>query len=287
MPMKSREIAWCLIRVLIFCQLSLVLTVDAAQAETVRYSTTKILLHGKTLDIHLAIPETRKPGGYYVLYASGDGGWFGTAAKMFKEFARDGFLVAGFSSKSYLKLLGNSPLQVSLEELVRDYAQIVRAFDPNTGASFLGPVILAGWSRGAAFSVLVGSDPSFKPRCAGVIGFGLPDKEELKIHRHGKHVIIANWRPHLETVLFDTFERIPEIAPSPVALIQSTRDDYLPAASARVLFGQDSETRKMFAIHAENHRFSGGWPEFQKSLRESLEWIVARKPGLQDLPEQR
>lgn len=285
--MKFRDIALWIIGVLISCQVLLTLPADAAHGEAVHFSARKLLLHGKSLDIHLAVPGTKKSGDYYVLFASGDGGWFGTATKMFKEFALDGFPVAGFSSRSYLKLLGNSPVAPNLEELVQDYAQIAQACDQEMGGASPGHMILAGWSRGAAFSVLVGSDPSFKSRCAGVIGFGLPDKEELKIHRRGKHIIIANWRPHLQTILFETFEKIPEIAPLPVTLIQSTRDDFLPAASARVLFGQDSEIKKMFIVNAENHRFSGGWPEFQNSLRESLEWIVARKPGLQELPEQR
>ncbi len=285
--MIRRNIVSCVIGILIICQGPLTLTADAAQVATIRFSTRSLQLHGKSLDIHLAIPGSEKSRDYYVLYASGDGGWFGAATKMFKEFALDGFPVAGFSSRSYLKLLGNSPLPANLEELVRDYTQIAQACDQEMGAKSAGHIILAGWSRGAAFSVLVGSDPNFQSRCAGVIGIGLPDKQELKIHRRGKHIIIANWRPQLQTILFETFEKIPDIADLPVTLIQSTRDDFLPAAAARGLFGQDSEMRKMFSVNAENHRFSGGWPEFQKSLRESLEWIVSRKPDLQESPERR
>jgi fermentation-respiration switch protein FrsA (DUF1100 family) len=284
---KRWEIYSGVARILLILQICFAFPLLAAVEPAIHNSIKKIPLHGKTLDLHLAIPEKIKPGGYYVLYASGDGGWFGTTVKMFKEFSLLGFPVAGFSSKSYLKLLGNSPSPVNLEELVQDYFQIAQACDGEFRATSHGQIILAGWSRGAAFSMLVGSDPDFKPRCGGVIGFGLPDKEELKIHRHGKRVVIADVRPHPQIIFFDTYDRIPEISPLPVALIQSTRDDFLPADSAHLLFGNESPLKKFFAVAAENHRFSGGWPEFQKCLGKSLEWIAASKPDLQAAPEKR
>ena len=105
---------------------------------------------------------------------------------------------------------------------------------------------------------------------------GLPDKEELNIRMRGKKILVANVRTNRQHVVFDTYERIPGVAPLPLSLIQSTGDDFLPAAEARPLFGDESESKRFFAIRARNHRFSGGRQEFVRSLKESLVWICGR-----------
>jgi hypothetical protein len=60
----------------------------------------------------------------------------------------------------------------------------------------------------------------------------------------------------------------------PVAVIQSTRDNYLPAEDARSLFGSDTDRRQFHAIDAKNHSFAGARPLLYETLRSSLEWVV-------------
>jgi hypothetical protein len=58
------------------------------------------------------------------------------------------------------------------------------------------------------------------------------------------------------------------------AVIQATRDAYLPAASARVLFGPDTPQHRFYVVDARNHRFSGGKDAFTSALLDALAWIA-------------
>jgi hypothetical protein len=133
--------------------------------------------------------------------------------------------------------------------------------------------VLTGWSRGAAFSLLVASEPEVQQQVAGVIAIGLPSKEELNIRHRGKDIFVANHQASPRHVIFETFDLISEISPMKVSLIQSTHDDFLPAEAARALFGPDSSVHRFYAVEARNHRFSGGTKAFRHSLVESLSWI--------------
>ena len=235
----------------------------------------KVLLHGKWLELHLAGSQQPNASDLLVLYASGDGGWFGTAVKMFRDLTRFGYPSVGFSAKSYIKLLAYGDHPVSVGELCNDYQEIIHETEALLKLPQTTRTILTGWSRGAAFAVLVGSERIFQHDLAGVIAIGLPDKEELKIKIHGKQILVANISSkHREQLTFDTYQRIPLIAPLPFTLIQSTGDDFLPASDARKLFGTESETAKFFAVEAHNHRFSGGTAAFNQSLCEAMQWIT-------------
>ena len=249
-------------------------SVLAASASPPLFSSKKIELHGRSLELHLGMPQGDLCSNILVIYASGDGGWFGTAVEMFKEIAQLGFPVAGFSARSYLKLLGYSTSPISAEELTLDYESLIQAATQALALPSKTPAVLAGWSRGAAFAVLVGAEKKSDLNLAGVVAIGLPDKEELNIRIHQKKILIANFPNKRQHMIFDTYEKIPDVAPLPLSLIQSTQDDYLPASAARALFGVESSCKKFFAVKAQNHRFSGGKTEFLHTLKESLNWIL-------------
>jgi Bacterial virulence protein (VirJ) len=235
----------------------------------------KIEMHGRSLELHLAHSQEALPPNVLLLYASGDGGWFGEAVKMFEDLTHLGYPAVGFSTRSYMKILGYGDDPVSVDELGKDYDEIIREAEASLHLPKTTRTILIGWSRGAAFAVLVGSEKKFQNQLAGVIAIGLPDKEELKIRIHDKRILVANVSSKRH-IIFDTYQRIPLIAPLPFSLIQSTGDDFLPAAEAKKLFGSESETDKFFAVEAHNHRFSGGSAAFSESLRESVSWIAKR-----------
>ena len=71
-----------------------------------RETSTTVSLHGKPLVLHLAAPAVPGPAppATLVLYASGDGGWFGTAVQMFRVLAAGGQPAVGLSSRAFLKL---------------------------------------------------------------------------------------------------------------------------------------------------------------------------------------
>lgn len=74
---------------------------------------------------------------------------------------------------------------------------------------------------------------------------------------------------------FETYALISRLDALPCAVIQANHDVYLPAARARQLFGPDTPLRRLYAIEASNHRFSGGKPAFDTALLDALSWIAA------------
>jgi hypothetical protein len=73
--------------------------------------------------------------------------------------------------------------------------------------------------------------------------------------------------------MVEVYEYLPRLAGIPIAVIQSTHDNYLPAADARALFGPDTPHRWFQPIQARNHSFGGARPQMYQAMQRSLDWI--------------
>lgn len=242
---------------------------------TREFSTT-VLLHGKALELHLAAPQTPSAAHVVVLYASGDGGWFGTAVDMFRQIGKAGYFAAGFSSRAFLKIERPRGTLVNATQLAAEYEQILAQARSAMGLDATNRTVLTGWSRGAAFSVLVASEPAPQDPVLGVIAIGLAEGEDLKISGAddetddgGRTSIERRQWP------FDTYALIARLGPVPCAVIQATHDNYLPATRARELFGPDTPLRRFYAVNAKNHRFSDGKPAFDAAFLEAIRWVAS------------
>jgi hypothetical protein len=235
-----------------------------------------MLVEGQPFDLHLAMPATHRADDALIIYASGDGGWFGAAVHMFDQIGRNGYYAAGFSSRAFLKLKRPSGELTTLDRLVDDYESIIARARSAMGLPPSTPTVLTGWSRGAAFAVLVASDARERPHVAGAVAIGLGPGEDLTKSTDegdgdddGPHVFDKGKRAP-----FDTY-RLMNSSPLRIAVIQATGDQYLPASEARRLFGDDSATRRFFTIEARNHRFSGATAQFDQALESALAWILS------------
>lgn len=242
----------------------------------VHRSSVTMLLEGQPFDLHLAMPATHKADDALIVYASGDGGWFGAAVHMFEQIGRNGYYTAGFSSRAFLNLKRPSGELTTLDRLVDDYESIIGRARSAMGLPPSTPTVLTGWSRGAAFAVLVASDPRERPHVAGAVAIGLGPGEDLTKSTDegddddgGMREFDKGHRPS-----FDTYHLM-RSSPLRVALIQATGDQYLSASEARRLFGDDSPSRRFFAIEARNHRFSGATAQFDRALESALAWILS------------
>src|SRR4051794_32949492 len=94
-------------------------------ASPVTLSSGRVLLRGEPFEVHLAQPGTPRHPDVLVLYASGDGGWFGAAVEMFKAIGAEGFYAVGLSSRGLLnhRRTGGQPPTVS--DLADDYRALV------------------------------------------------------------------------------------------------------------------------------------------------------------------
>ena len=139
--------------------------------------------------------------------------------------------------------------------------------------------VLTGWSRGAAFAVLVGSEPTADDSVLGVVAIGLAEGEDLNVSGPEDETDDGIAAPGKHRWPFETYARIARVGPRPCAVIQATGDGYLPAALARQMFGPDTSLRRFYAIDAKNHRFSGGGAAFTAAWLDAIRWMASPPEG--------
>ena len=237
-----------------------------------------VMVDGESLTVHLASPRAPlSSSAPLVLYASGDGGWFGSAVAMFHTIAGGGFPTAGFSTKELMHIEHKRAGPLAIGEIVTAYQEIV---DGARASLRLPPdtdVVLTGWSRGAALSVLVGSRHEAGSHIAGIVAIGLAAEEHLGIEGATDDDVeveeeTGTTARERSIALYPLLSRM---APRRAVIVQATGDSYLPAARARELFGSDSPTARLIAIDARNHRFNGGESRFAAALVDAVRWVAA------------
>lgn len=164
-------------------------------------------------------------------------------------------------------------------QVAREYRVIIDRARTTLGLEASTPVILTGWSRGAAFSVLVAAEPDSDAAILGVVAIGLAEGEDLRINGAEDETDEGTGGPERRQWPYDNYEHLARV-PRACAVIQATHDNYFPAADARQRFGADGTARRFYAIDAENHRFSGGKVEFRAALAEAIGWIAAAESRL-------
>ena len=251
-----------------------------ARPHVVREFSAQIRLHDEALTLHLAAPQAPlSPSAPLVLYASGDGGWFGAAAGMFQTIASTGLPTVGFSTRAFMRIEHRWSRPLNVAHVVEGYERIIEAARVQLGLSPDAPVVLTGWSRGASLGVLVASSREADPGVVGLVAVGLAADEQLDIQggsdddagEDAKEPAVATaHRPVRGIAMYPLLLRI---APRRMVVIQSSGDGYLPAARARELFGSDLAMRPLVTIDAHNHRFNGDESKFAAALVEAVSWV--------------
>lgn len=228
------------------------------------------------IELQLVRPSRRAIQGPLILFATGDGGWRSADRGLFQHLALWGYATAGFSSGHYLRHLGfeaTTPAHVA-----QDYRELIafakRALELPAAAT----TVLVGFSRGSGLAVVAAGQAELHPQLSGVLAVALTEEEEhvrddrtpaRADHRNPSDRKLARMRP---------YEQLAGLGGLPLAVIQSTRDSYLPAAEARRLFGPDSDRRRFYAVRADSHTFAGAREALFEQARSALEWILARGP---------
>ena len=253
----------------------------ATSGLTVRERSTDVVLDGETLTLHFALPVTTPDSSApLVIFGSGDGGWFGTAVGMFRAIAGTGRRTAGFSMRTFMNIEHRRGRPLTAARLVADYQHVIAAARAELGLTASAPVVLAGWSRGAALSLLAASSHEPSTNIAGVVAIGLPEHEDLDLDSASDDDPAADRAsPSLvgpsssrDLALYPLIARM---SPRRVIVIQASHDGYLPAARARQLFGDDSTDARLVDIDARNHRFAGAEAELASALVEAVNWVAS------------
>ena len=209
-----------------------------------------------------------KRGGIPVIVSSGDGGWLHLGPHVADVLAAQGFFVVGFDVKAYLEGFTSGNTTLRQDDEPGDYKVIA---DFASHGSNEKPILI-GVSEGAGLSVLAATDPRMKTAIAGVIGLGLPDRNELGWRWKDALIYLTHRTPAEPT--FSVSAIVDRMAPVPLGAIHSTHDEFVPLAEAQQVLNRASEPKKLWIINASNHRFSDNLAEFDQCLLEAVTWIT-------------
>ena len=218
-----------------------------------------IVLNGHTLRLHFANrhSDDSRP---LLVYATGDGGWHRKDLEAWHQLASWGYPAVGFDARDYVTHLGAAGGTTTPQRLAEDYSRIVDAARRALGLPASRLLVLVGMSRGADLAVVAAGAAPLHGQVGGVLAVALTREEEYAD------------TPRLYEYLAE------RVADLPVAVVQSTRDNYVPAAEARALIGPDTARRRLQAIDARNHSFAGARPELYRAMSDALDWIGAMLP---------
>jgi pimeloyl-ACP methyl ester carboxylesterase len=231
-------------------------------------TTVKFDLRGTTQVLRLY----GQAGGEPVLVSSGDGGWMHLGPRVAELLAARGYSVVGLDSRAYLASFTSGRGALTQENEPGDFHELATfAARRGNGAKPL----LIGVSEGAALSVLAATDSRTRDAVAGVVALGLGDVNELAWRWRDAIIYITHGVPNEPS--FSVKAVVGRVAPLPLAVIQSTHDEFVPPSASSAIFAEAREPKRYWLVDAENHGFDGAAEAFTKALLEALAW--ARKPG--------
>jgi dienelactone hydrolase len=203
-----------------------------------------------------------------VLFTSGDGGWSPFCADVAAHIAATGITVVGIDVKEYLVHFATPKNPVSPEQLASDYATIARLSMAQPGITDNEPLILAGWSLGAGFSVIVATQPEFGLKLNRVVAISLPTYGELAWKPTDALIYLTHGRPH--DPVFDARQYLKKLNQTPIVFVNATKDDTAPFNEAKSLFEAAAGSKRFYAVQASGHHFEGGEKEFYQYLDQGL-----------------
>jgi len=209
-----------------------------------------------------------------IVFATGDGGMHRKDLETYHHLVSWGYPIVAFDAHDYVKHLGPASQTTTPERLASDYALIIATARQVLALGNAHPVVLVGVSRGAGLSVVAAGEGALRAGVAGVVAVALTQEEEyVQWYRRLAHEGDAH------RVMVDVYEYLPLLEELPLTVIQSTRDKYLPAETARMLFGVDTPHRRLIAIEARNHSFGGAREQMYAALRSALVWVTGSVPA--------
>ena len=226
---------------------------------------------GPALDLQLYQQENAKHQ-QLVLFSSGDGGWSPFCADIAAHLAANGITVVGIDVKTYLVDFASPQKPISPEELTHDYDAIARIAMERPGVDAEAPVVLAGWSLGAGYSVLVASQPEFSLPVNRVVAISLPMYGELAWKPSDSIIYFTHGTPNEK--VFDAHQYLKKLKQTPIVFLNATNDSNAPFREAQSLYAATPGAKRLYAVKASGHHFEGGEKEFYQDLDQGLTQIA-------------
>jgi fermentation-respiration switch protein FrsA (DUF1100 family) len=209
---------------------------------------------------------------------SGDAGWVGLAVRMSEFLADQGYLVVGFNVREYLASFTSGSRHVEIADARADYRAMSELL---TRQGLLRhPVVLSGVSEGAALAVVAAGDPKNRGWVDGVVTISVPATAELA-WRWIDFAALVTKRDANEPS-FAPQEYVGAVSPIPLAMIQSSEDEYATQADRTRLLVAAKAPKKMIMVDGGNHRFTNKLPELRTQLVAAIGWTTTVAAGRPD-----
>lgn len=233
----------------------------------------------RAIGLWCAKPATPRTPTFLVIFASGDGGLHGVSKAIYEHIAEQGQYVAAYSSREALARVKSTGEFLTFPEAASAITILLREAKRLLDLPDSTPTIVTGNSRGASMVVFAAGEPSLKLQICGAVAIALtresdyvtppaPAERDAYIQLDDKGGVL----------LYPALDRL---GPIPIAVIQSTKDSYVPSAESRQLMGPDTATRRLYEVQASNHSFGGGKDRLLRDVDEPLNWIAStiKVPG--------
>ena len=234
----------------------------------VKHSTFQATIrNGPSLDLQLYQQEHagNQP---LMLFTSGDGGWSPFCADIAAHIAAGGITVVGIDAKSYLVNFASPQKPITPEELTRDYDSIARLAIMRPGIDEKAPVVLAGWSLGAGYSVIVATQPEFDVPVSRIVAISLPLYGERAWKPTDSIIYFTHGTPSEK--LFEAHQYLKKLKQTPIVFLNATDDDTAPLREAQSLYASVPGAKHLYAVKASGHHFEGGEAEFYNDLDQGI-----------------
>lgn len=218
-----------------------------------------------SLQLYQQTNASRQP---LVLFTSGDGGWSPFCADIAAHIAGSGKTVVGLDMKEYLVNFASPQKPVSPDQLATDYDDIIKTAISQPNVDSKARVVLAGWSAGAGYSVLVACDPRLSSKIDRIVAISLPVYNELAWKTSDVLIYLTHGTPHEK--VFDSRLYLTKLGGTPIAIFNATSDDTSPFHESQKLFAVATGPKHFYAIKARGHHFEGGELDFYRALDEEL-----------------
>jgi pimeloyl-ACP methyl ester carboxylesterase len=186
--------------------------------------------------------------------------------------------VVGFDATTYLTTFATPQKPVTPADITRDYDALASVALARPGVDAKTPLILAGWSLGAGYSVLVASQPDFNHPVGRVVAISMRELGELAWRSTDAIIYLTHGTPNEK--VFDVHEYLKQLNHTPIVFLNATDDDTSPMREAKSLYDAAPGTKRLYAVKASGHHFEAGEQEFYQDLDAalSLSAVVGNRP---------
>ena len=189
---------------------------------------------------------------------------------MFEHLAEEGYTIAGFSAPEIIRPIASSGTRVSTAQAAQGLKRLYARAKRDLGLPESTPIVIVGFSRGASVVAFTAVHQELRNGIGGAVAIALtreadylraPESDrtpEIQVDDQGR---------------IQLYPALKLLGSTPLAVIQSTHDDYVPAADSRQLLGADTSSLRLYEVEAEDHGFSDAREKLMQDLDDALRWI--------------